>query len=254
MGSVLYVVSLVWVLYLALEPYVRRVWPETVISWSRLLAGKWFDPLVGRDVLAGSAVGVMTTLLAIVEYQIPRWLGERSGVPVPLPSITSVSHMLNATQSLSGSLSGVFEAGIGALYLGLIALLFLVLVRLVTRKPLVAGLSFVVLFAIATAHYRQEEPLWSLGLENVLSLSSRAVLAMVLLGLLARHGLVAVIFCLLIRALLMDFPVTWDFSAWYAAASVVAIGTVLVVLGAGFHAAMGGRGPLAILGEKVSRN
>jgi serine/threonine-protein kinase len=241
MGSVLYVVSLVWILYLALEPYVRRVWPETVISWSRLLAGKWFDPLVGRDVLAGGAVGVMTTLLAILEYQVPRWVGSGAGIPEPLPSIMSVSQMLTATQNLSG----LFDAAIGALYLGLLALLFLVLVRLITRRPLVAGLSFVVLFAIATAHYRQGEPLWSLGVENLLSLSSRAALAVVLLGLLTRHGLVAVIFCLLVRALLMDFPVTWDFASWYAGAALAAIGGVLAVLGLGFYAAMEGRGLFA---------
>ena len=42
-----------WVLYIALEPYVRRRWPATLVSWSRLLAGGFRDPLVGRDVLAG---------------------------------------------------------------------------------------------------------------------------------------------------------------------------------------------------------
>jgi hypothetical protein len=44
----------------------------------------------------------------------------------------------------------------------------------------------------------------------------------------------------------MDFPVTWDFTAWYASASAVAIGTVLLVLAFGFYAAMGGRGPTAL--------
>ncbi len=29
----------IWVLYIALEPYVRRRWPATLVSWSRLLAG-----------------------------------------------------------------------------------------------------------------------------------------------------------------------------------------------------------------------
>ena len=42
-----------WVLYIALEPYVRRRWPATLVSWSRLLAGGFRDPLVGRDVLVG---------------------------------------------------------------------------------------------------------------------------------------------------------------------------------------------------------
>jgi hypothetical protein len=38
----------------ALEPYLRRRWPERIISWNRLLAGEFRDPLVGRDILIGS--------------------------------------------------------------------------------------------------------------------------------------------------------------------------------------------------------
>ena len=40
-------------LYLGLEPFVRRRWPDSLISWSRLLAGRFRDPLVGRDLLLG---------------------------------------------------------------------------------------------------------------------------------------------------------------------------------------------------------
>jgi serine/threonine-protein kinase len=47
----------IWALYIALEPYVRRRWPATLVSWSRLLAGRFRDPLVGRDVLVGCLAG-----------------------------------------------------------------------------------------------------------------------------------------------------------------------------------------------------
>ena len=52
-----------WVLYIALEPYVRRRWPATLVSWSRLLAGGFRDPLVGRDVLAGCLLGAFSIAL-----------------------------------------------------------------------------------------------------------------------------------------------------------------------------------------------
>src|SRR5262249_12273016 len=45
--------SVLWLFYLALEPYVRRLWPHTIISWTRLMAGKVRGPLGGR----GSPVG-----------------------------------------------------------------------------------------------------------------------------------------------------------------------------------------------------
>ena len=50
--------ALVWLLYVALEPQLRRVWPETMIGWSRLLAGSVRDPLVGRDVLIGVLIAI----------------------------------------------------------------------------------------------------------------------------------------------------------------------------------------------------
>lgn len=45
--------AIVWALYIALEPYVRRRWPTSLITWSRVVAGKITDPLVGRDLLIG---------------------------------------------------------------------------------------------------------------------------------------------------------------------------------------------------------
>ena len=33
---------LLWLYYIALEPFVRRLWPETLISWARLLGGRVF--------------------------------------------------------------------------------------------------------------------------------------------------------------------------------------------------------------------
>ena len=43
---------------MALEPYVRRRWPQTLISWSAVLIGRVRDAVVGRDVLIGCAAGV----------------------------------------------------------------------------------------------------------------------------------------------------------------------------------------------------
>ena len=48
-------------IYLALEPFVRRRWPESLISWSRLLGGQHRDPRIGRDVLIGAATSIVGT-------------------------------------------------------------------------------------------------------------------------------------------------------------------------------------------------
>ena len=61
-SQALFAAAFVWLYYLALEPYVRRQMPELLISWSRLLAGKLRDPLIGRDLLAGSLLGSAVAL------------------------------------------------------------------------------------------------------------------------------------------------------------------------------------------------
>src|SRR5262249_43547395 len=51
------------VLYMALEPFVRRRWPQSLISWTRLLNGDVKDPLVGGHMLIGATLGAGYGLL-----------------------------------------------------------------------------------------------------------------------------------------------------------------------------------------------
>ena len=54
---------LLWTIYVALEPFVRRQWPQVLVSWTNVLTGHARDPVVGRDVLIGSALGVAWALM-----------------------------------------------------------------------------------------------------------------------------------------------------------------------------------------------
>jgi serine/threonine-protein kinase len=47
-------------LYLALEPELRARWPHSIVTWNRLLAGRWKDAQVSAHILIGAAVGVLT--------------------------------------------------------------------------------------------------------------------------------------------------------------------------------------------------
>ncbi len=53
-------------IYCALEPFVRRWWSEYLISWNRLLAGDFRDPMVGRDILIGGAASCICFLITAV--------------------------------------------------------------------------------------------------------------------------------------------------------------------------------------------
>ena len=74
-----------WVLYIALEPYVRRRWPATLVSWSRLLAGGFRDPLVGRDVLVGCLFGAFVAAIGNLGWFVPSWLGHLPAQPLSGP-------------------------------------------------------------------------------------------------------------------------------------------------------------------------
>jgi serine/threonine-protein kinase len=59
MGDWLLSAGFFWVFYLALEPELRARWPHSIVTWNRLLAGRWRDAQVGAHILIGAAVGVL---------------------------------------------------------------------------------------------------------------------------------------------------------------------------------------------------
>src|SRR5262249_27642466 len=64
-----------WLMYMAIEPHLRRVWPEVLIGWSRFVTGRFRDPRVGRDVLIGACAGVLIGWVPQVAVLTSRWVG-----------------------------------------------------------------------------------------------------------------------------------------------------------------------------------
>ena len=60
-----------WVVYMAVEPLARRHWPQLLVSWTRLIAGRYGDPLVGRDLLIGTFLGCASACLVHTSYSLP---------------------------------------------------------------------------------------------------------------------------------------------------------------------------------------
>src|SRR5262249_39383841 len=77
MGASLFGAAMLFALYLALEPQARRHWPQTLITWSRVMTGRYRDPLVGRDLLLGAAFGIGYSLL----YEAYQFTVSRFGIP-----------------------------------------------------------------------------------------------------------------------------------------------------------------------------
>jgi hypothetical protein len=90
-GTALYQALIVWLAYFALEPYIRRRWPWRIVSWQRILMGRWRDPLVGRDVLVGCCLGSVGQALAIMSVLGPIW----AGLPADVLGISGAQGNLN---------------------------------------------------------------------------------------------------------------------------------------------------------------
>lgn len=76
--------------YLGLEPYVRRYWPRALVAWTRLVSGRFADPLVGRDVLIGITCGLLMGAVPFLYHVVPMV----AGWPSPsgwLPSMAPVA-------------------------------------------------------------------------------------------------------------------------------------------------------------------
>ena len=68
-GDWVFEAMILWLLYIALEPALRARWPHSIVSWNRLLAGKWLDAQVGSHLLIGAAIGcAIWTAVNLVDY------------------------------------------------------------------------------------------------------------------------------------------------------------------------------------------
>jgi serine/threonine-protein kinase len=197
-------------MYLALEPTVRRRWPWRIIAWGRLLHGRLRDPLVGRDLLLGLAVGTLVSLLPRIVTIAAGWFGPPP-VPVPVqempsrfgPPVAWGVVFKFAGYSISAPLSEFMAA---------------FLLNLVLRKP---WLSWTVFVLFSTAQSSAGEPSPSaVGLAL-----AGALLEALMIG---RFGLLATMSMWFALMVLNWTPLTTDLSAWYAPQGVVA---ALVVVG-----------------------
>src|SRR5262249_45104255 len=76
------------VLSMAFEPQVRRQYPEALITWSRVLAGRLRDPLAGAHVLIGIALGACGLALSESVLTPPGLSAAIGSTRAALPSST----------------------------------------------------------------------------------------------------------------------------------------------------------------------
>jgi eukaryotic-like serine/threonine-protein kinase len=223
LGEGLFASLFVFVLYLAMEPFVRRRWPWRVVAWNRLLAGRWRDPLVGRDVLVGAAAGALVALSVQLTVLLPASLGRPPDDPVSIyhPVLTA-----GPVYALATIYAGAIVPTLGGFFMFFVYFL-------VTRREWLAAVAYALTWLIPACLLPAENR-DALVLFNV-------VFCALLIFLYLRFGLLSVAVMSIADDIVTTAPVTFDFSAWYGGASIVYLGVLVGLAVYGFVVASGGQ-------------
>jgi serine/threonine-protein kinase len=218
-----------WLFYLALEPYVRRWWPHRMVSWSRLLAGDFRDPLIGRDILVGAGFGTAILVVIRVWNLTPIWLGRPAA-----PSADRLYTLLSVREMMGE----FFYTGVTLMvFLGVTCLFGLLLLHIIFRRKewMAIGVAWLLLTASCVIG----------GRFFLINLIFGAMFSALLIGVATRFGLLAVTTTLFMTSFLGNSPMTTDFSVWYAPSSIFALAACVALIVYGFY--------ISLAGEKVFR-
>lgn len=212
---------LLWTVYLALEPFVRRYWPRVLVSWTNILTGHASDAVVGRDALIGVAFGIWCALLF---RTIPAILGEG---PINFPG------EIELLLGLRSTIGTVLQEALYAIRNVLFYFFILFILRMVLRGQWAAMIAFTAFFTLLNA--LGNERVWLGAVIGLLYFGTAAFV-------IARFGgLLAFVVGTFVQSLLFDFVITLDSSAWYFGNSVFVLAVVAGLAVWAFYIATGRR-------------
>ncbi|HEX5110632.1 MAG TPA: serine/threonine-protein kinase [Vicinamibacterales bacterium] len=206
----LFVGGALWVLYIAIEPQVRRHWPDSLISWTRFQGGHIRNPLVASHLLAGIAAAEAFDWL--VHYPLRLWISAPPDSALFLGGVSSFAEFV----------TGRLNAGVTSIFGGMGFVLLVVLFRLAVRKLWLAdtlacvALSLLGLGYFGNDLYRQ--------IASVVFFTGAGALW---LWLFRRFGLLSFLTALVILLAGRASPLILD--TWFSRWTLAAQGTILAV-------------------------
>jgi len=220
------VALLAWLAYVGFEPYVRRRWPHILVTWTRLLDGRWRDPLVGRSILVGLLLGCAWTFPYSV--LLPRLLHLSGAAPVYVDgSLDNVGTFVGA--QLQRLLFGQFVT--------FLAIAVAVIARLVLRStPAAIAAAGTAIFTLNVLALRMARPS---ALSIVVLLLVCAIFNALLVWSLWKSGALAFATAFAVGSALENVPWTTNFARWYAWRSWFAVAVVLALAFWGFRNVLG---------------
>ena len=246
---VLFVPAFAWLLYIALEPHIRRVWPETMIGWSRLLAGSVRDPLVGRDVLVGVLVAIGNGLILALHTMLRRWSGRPPQFPTgadgnPFDGMPASNDLLlGGRYALSRIIGSVMSIPVWGTVMSTFLILF-VLYVLLRRRPLAItamSLGLTLIYVVAHGGWLLANAPADHFAPSMVDVVVFAAMQTAVVLVAVHFGLLTMLVASFVSTLLTLLPITVDSSVPYASSSLMIVATVVALAVYGWRTALGGR-------------
>jgi len=220
-GRNLFDAAIVWLSYLGLEPFARRVWPQLLVGWARMLDGRWDDPLVGRGMLSGAIVGALLAAVGV----LPETCGRLFNLAGTQPFFALAS--LAPADRYAANLIATLRTGI-TFGLGLVALMVTTRFALRSNRSVLAAAALVAaLFAISAV-----EPRW-------LDLAQALIIGVSLVAFLDRYGLLGTVVAISVNFLIRLTPWTFDPTKWFAWRPVLSLILIMGLACWGFRNVLG---------------
>jgi predicted Ser/Thr protein kinase len=216
------VAAMIWLLYLALEPALRARWPRSIVTWNRILVGRWNDAQVGAHILLGATTGCGLWMIA--------QLLEMSLGDYALNTDNGLFFTLGARQWLAGHASTVSVA----INISLIAFFCIFGLRMLLRKDILAAIAAAVLFTLNESRVINS-PEWQW--KAVMFVGIFAILIFVLL----RLGLVATMAAVIFSNSFSAITLGGDWKTWYAPAGIATLLLLITIALLAFWRSLGSR-------------
>jgi hypothetical protein len=204
------------------------LWPRTLVTWTRVLSGRWKDALVARDVLIGLLVGLGYDLV----FAAVNALEAKSG------GIPSTSVYLDTLLGIQRTMGFVFNRLSVGLVAALLFFLLFFMLRLILRKEWLAALGFTLFFIVGR------------GIDSgnpLVSLATYAIVYGIIVFVLLRYGVLALVATIFVTDLVPEILFTTNFSARYGTGSLLIIALTVGLSIVAFRFALGSQRPWAQL-------
>jgi hypothetical protein len=206
--------ALLWTIYVALEPSVRKHWPHVLVSWTSVLTGRARDPVVGRDILIGVALGVAWAVLIRGVDLVT------GGDGIDFPGTTQL------LSGLRGTFGVVLQQAPYAIRNAFLYFFMLFVARVIVRREWLAALVFSGTFTLLDLIGNDDG--WSGPVLTLLYFGSGAFVVL-------RWGLLAYAVAVFVAPLLLLLPATTDSSAWFFGNMLLIIAAVAGLAGWGVY-------------------